>query len=391
MSGGRSGGVWLIDLVCGTVPLLRDIILTKIMTRVTYLCNNLLCVHVRDVEVKSVLIVLKSHPRLNTYILSSTTHSHQKRSSHFSKDSPPSPLLTGDLSLHTPDETTMSHPAANTRSRSATPAKARGGSGSPPASVGTKLSKLSLFGSSPESDDDHQTAQTATSLLRVNLFGLLSANPKAHEDDELRAEFSSLLEEYTKAERVASSDYTFSIGRNYFDMKEYKLVLIGSASVGKSAYVEKLKSNRLEMKYEPTKKVEVTSLVFNTNYFPIKIDFWDIAGCEPFDGYYVGAHAAIMMYDVSSNPSMKTLSGRYENLVRVRSNIPIVLAGNKAEKKSSKRKKQQSEQREFNTFRRRNALQVRTRSISCLSCIRYRSNIHSPLARSIMRYQRRLD
>lgn len=60
MSGGRSGGVWLIDLVCGTVPLLRDIILTKIMTRVTYLCNNLLCVHVRDVEVKSVLIVLST-------------------------------------------------------------------------------------------------------------------------------------------------------------------------------------------------------------------------------------------------------------------------------------------------------------------------------------------
>lgn len=260
----------------------------------------------------------------------------------------------------------MSHPAANTRSRSATPAKARG-SGSPPASVGTKLSKLSLFGSSPESDDDHRTAQTATSLLRVNLFGLLSANPKAHEDDALRAEFSSLLEEFTKAERVASSDYLFSIGHNYFGMKEYKLVLIGSASVGKSAYVEKLRSNRLVMKYEPTKKVEVTSLVFNTNHFPIKVDFWDIAGCESFDGYYVGADAAMMMYDVNCNPSMKVLSGRFENLVRVCSNVPIVLAGNKAESSSSKRKKQQTQQREFNTFRRRNALQVRTRMIpACL-------------------------
>ncbi len=286
--------------------------------------------------------------------------------------------------------TIMSHPAANTRSRSATPAKARG-SGSPPASVGTKLSKLSLFGSSPESDDGHQTAQTATSLLRVNLFSLLSGNPKAHEDDILRAEFSSLLAEYTRAESVASSDYIMSIGRDYFDMKEYKLVLIGSASVGKTAYVEKLKSNRLVMEYEPTKKVEVTSLVFNTNHFPIKIDFWDIAGCESFDGYYVGADAAMMMYDVNCNPSMKVLSGRYENLVRVRSSVPIVLVGNKVEKSSSKRKKQQSQQREFSTFCRKKALQVRTWMYLCLLCIRSHSHLHSPLALSIIRYQRRLD
>jgi len=141
----------------------------------------------------------------------------------------------------------MSPPAANTRSRSATPnntpAKAHAGrSSNPPASVGKLLSALTLRGSSPESENGQQTA---TSLLRVNLFAFLGANPKAHEDDQLRAEFSSLLEEYTKAERAVSSDPLFCIGRNYFGMKEYKLVLIGGASVGKSAYVEKLKSNRL--------------------------------------------------------------------------------------------------------------------------------------------------
>ncbi len=352
LSGGRSGGVWLIDLVCRTMPLLRDIGLIKILNIIVLLSE-----YIRHEMCES-----NNHYRTSSKSQAKNwSRSSTTGATATSRKTTTLALTRRTLSLHTLDETTMSHPAANTRSRSATPAKTREGRGSPPASVGTKLSKLSLFGSSPESDDDHQTAQTATSLLRVNLFGLLSANPKAHEDDELRAEFSSLLEEYTKAESVASSDYIMSIGRNYFDMKEYKLVLIGSASVGKTAYVEKLKSNRLEMKYEPTKKVEVTSLVFNTNHFPIKVDFWDIAGCVSFDGYYVGADAAIMMYDVNSNPSMKALSGRHESLVRVCSNIPIVLAGNKAEKKSSKRKKQQSEQSELNTFRRRNALQVRTR------------------------------
>ena len=256
----------------------------------------------------------------------------------------------------------MSPPAANTRSRSATPnntpAKARG-QGSPPSSVGTKLfSALSLRGSSPESDDDQQTTQTATSLLRVNLFGFLGANPKAHEDDQLRAEFSSLLEEYSKAERVASFDPIFCVGRNYFGMKEYKLVLIGSASVGKSTYVKKLRSNRFVSKYEPTKKVEVTSLVFNTNHFPVKVDVWDIAGCESFDGYYVGADAVMLMYDMSSKPSMKELTSRYESLRRVCENVPAVLVGNKAES-SSKRKVQQKDV--CVTFRRKNKLQVSTR------------------------------
>jgi small GTP-binding protein len=268
----------------------------------------------------------------------------------------------------------MSPPAANTRSRSATPnntpAKAHAGrSSNPPASVGKLLSALTLRGSSPESENGQQTA---TSLLRVNLFAFLGANPKAHEDDQLRAEFSSLLEEYTKAERAVSSDPLFCIGRNYFGMKEYKLVLIGGASVGKSAYVEKLKSNRFISKYEPTDKVEVTSLVLNTNHYPIKIDFWDTAGSEKHagmrDGYFVGADAAMLMYDVSSKPaSTKELTDRYTNFVRVCAGVPMVLAGNKAES-SSKRKVQQKDV--IATFRRRNKLQVSTRltSLRLLTC-----------------------
>ena len=255
----------------------------------------------------------------------------------------------------------MSPPAANTRSRSATPSntpvKARGNGSSPPASVDAKLSALSLLCSSPEANDEQQATQTTASLLRVNLFGLLGGNSKAHEDRSSRAEFSSMLAEYTSVGQVASSDPIFTISREHFGMKEFKLVLIGGASVGKSAYVEKLKSNCFMVNYDPTNKLEVSSLVFNTNHGPIKVDFWDVGGCNPFDGYYVGAHGAILMYDMGDKSPMKVLKGIHENFRRVCEGIPIVLVGNKADSSSTRKKDQNG----VAAFRRKKTLQVRTR------------------------------
>lgn len=205
---------------------------------------------------------------------------------------------------------------------------------------------------SPESEVDEQTPKTS---LRAKIFGLLGDNPKAHENGRSRAQFIALLEKYTKTEALDESDPLFSIARNYFGLKDYKIILVGSASVGKSAYVEKLKTNRFISKYSPTENTEVTSVVLNTNHFPIKIDVWDIAGTTTFEGYFVGANAAILMYDVSSKQPMKGLTEYYQSLVRVCEGIPTVFVGNKAES-NSKRKLRKDD---IVTFRRKNKLQVR--------------------------------
>ena len=265
--------------------------------------------------------------------------------------------------------TTMSPPAANTRSRSATPLKqkeqpthAHAPGRNPPSSVGRMLSALTIRGTTPKQDDDEQVTQNAAALLRVDLFALLGADPCAHKRDESRAEFSSLLEQYTKSTKVDSSDPIFCIGRDYFGMKEYKIVLIGDVSVGKSTYIEKIKSNRFTTKYNPTENVEVTTIVHNTNHVPIKVDIWDIPGSNSSDVYYIGASAAILMYDtfLASSSAMTELTAKYNNLVRVccngESTIPIVMIGNKAES-NSKRKIQQKNAAV--TFRRKKKLTVR--------------------------------
>ncbi|XP_016986288.1 GTP-binding nuclear protein Ran-like isoform X2 [Drosophila rhopaloa] len=62
---------------------------------------------------------------------------------------------------------------------------------------------------------------------------------------------------------------------------------------------------------------------------------WDTAGQERLggmrDGYYIQAHCAIMMFDVTSRTSYDRLEKWHRDLVRVCGNIPIVICGNKAD------------------------------------------------------------
>ena len=60
---------------------------------------------------------------------------------------------------------------------------------------------------------------------------------------------------------------------------------------------------------------------------------WDTAGQEKLgglrEGYYIGAHAAIIMFDVTSRITYKNVPKWYKDLTRICENIPIVLVGNK--------------------------------------------------------------
>lgn len=49
------------------------------------------------------------------------------------------------------------------------------------------------------------------------------------------------------------------------------------------------------------------------------------------DGFYLGAHTAIIMFDLSSRASYRQVPNWYKDLVRVCDCIPIVLVGNKAD------------------------------------------------------------
>lgn len=127
---------------------------------------------------------------------------------------------------------------------------------------------------------------------------------------------------------------------NRQNIPQFKLVLVGDGGVGKTTFVKRHKSGEFEKKYVATLGVEVHPLTFYTSLGAIIYNCWDTAGQEKFgglrDGYYVGGRAAIIMFDVTSRITYKSVSVWHRDLTRVCENIPIVLCGNKVDVKDRK-------------------------------------------------------
>ncbi|KAF9155516.1 GTP-binding nuclear protein gsp1/Ran [Linnemannia schmuckeri] len=125
----------------------------------------------------------------------------------------------------------------------------------------------------------------------------------------------------------------------------FKLVIVGDGGTGKSTFIKRHLTGEFEKKYNATIGVEVHPLGFTTNYGNILFDTWDTAGQEKFgglrDGYYIGGQCAIIMFDLTSRITYRSVPNWHRDLVRVCDNIPIVLCGNKVDVKERKIKAKQ--------------------------------------------------
>ena len=130
------------------------------------------------------------------------------------------------------------------------------------------------------------------------------------------------------------------------DLKaEFKLVVIGDGGVGKTTFVKRHLTGEFQKPYIPTKGAECNVIDFYTNHGKIRFHIWDTAGQEKFGNlrecYYIGAHCAIIMFDLTSRQTYKNVPKWHKDLVKICENIPIVLVGNKADVKERKLKARQ--------------------------------------------------
>lgn len=119
-------------------------------------------------------------------------------------------------------------------------------------------------------------------------------------------------------------------------MREYKVVVLGSGGVGKSALTVKFVSGTFMEKYDPTiedfyrKEIEVDGA-------PSVLEILDTAGTEQFasmrDLYIKNGQGFVIVYSITSLQTFQDIKTMKEQIVRVKGSerVPVLLVGNKCD------------------------------------------------------------
>ncbi|VDI79592.1 Ras-related protein Rap-1B, partial [Mytilus galloprovincialis] len=119
-------------------------------------------------------------------------------------------------------------------------------------------------------------------------------------------------------------------------MREYKLVVLGSGGVGKSALTVQFVQNIFVEKYDPTiedsyrKQVEVDGQ-------QCMLEILDTAGTEQFtamrDLYMKNGQGFLLVYSITAQSTFNDLQDLREQILRVKDtdDVPMILVGNKCD------------------------------------------------------------
>ncbi|CAK9296930.1 unnamed protein product [Gordionus sp. m RMFG-2023] len=122
-------------------------------------------------------------------------------------------------------------------------------------------------------------------------------------------------------------------------MREYKVVVLGSGGVGKSALTVKFVTGTFMEKYDPTiedfyrKEIEVDNA-------PCLLEILDTAGTEQFasmrDLYIKNGQGFVIVYSITSSQTFRDIKSMRDQIIRVKGGnddtfVPILLVGNKSD------------------------------------------------------------
>ncbi|CAD8206929.1 unnamed protein product [Paramecium octaurelia] len=93
----------------------------------------------------------------------------------------------------------------------------------------------------------------------------------------------------------------------------FKIVFLGSSSVGKTSIIKRFLKNEFAMKSMSTVGVACESKVITINNQQVKVQLWDTAGQERFrsltKNYYRGCDAVVIVYDIQNMKSFEQVNG----------------------------------------------------------------------------------
>jgi len=147
---------------------------------------------------------------------------------------------------------------------------------------------------------------------------------------------------------------TFSGGGNNMYKKTLKIVILGDSGVGKTSLMNRFSTGKFTGQYKATIGADFLSkddVIVNDNFLQqrhlVTLQIWDTCGQERFQslgvGFYRGADACLLVYDVTDPHSLDNLDhwrkefldqvgGGMQGLGDASTQFPFVVVGNKIDK-----------------------------------------------------------
>ncbi len=116
---------------------------------------------------------------------------------------------------------------------------------------------------------------------------------------------------------------------------QYKIILIGPGSVGKTSLVNRFVHNRFSSSYEMTMGVDIMNKKVDFENLSATLTIWDIGGQERFKylrrNFYRGTNGALLVFDLSRAFTYDNLIKKWyaEMLTYTKHEVPFILIGNK--------------------------------------------------------------
>ena len=115
-----------------------------------------------------------------------------------------------------------------------------------------------------------------------------------------------------------------------------KMVLLGSASVGKTSLVYRFIENKFRENYKATLGVNLLKKDLEIDdYGDVSAQIWDLGGQESFKSlrklYLEGANGGLVIFDLTDRKSFDKLTEWIASFKEARGEKPLLLIGNKSD------------------------------------------------------------
>ncbi len=119
-------------------------------------------------------------------------------------------------------------------------------------------------------------------------------------------------------------------------MEEYKILLLGSDRVGKTALFQAITGELIDVTHRPTLVMNIGFKILNLNGKQIGLRIWDLGGQtflrDAWREYFSKTDGCILIYDITRKYTFDEIFDWKQDLSNnLNRNIPYILVGNKSD------------------------------------------------------------